>query len=78
MATYEVPNSTNMIIEFFGKRDAGSDQAREALSEGMIELFNMISLTGFFTNGTARFARDNCSIVIGLDLYSIATTRSLP
>jgi hypothetical protein len=32
----EVPDSTNVIIEFFGKREARSDQAREALSEGII------------------------------------------
>jgi hypothetical protein len=32
----EVPDSTNVIIEFFRKREAGSNQAREALPEGII------------------------------------------
>jgi hypothetical protein len=32
----EVPDCTNVIGEFFGKREAGSDRAGEALSEGII------------------------------------------
>jgi hypothetical protein len=32
----EVPDSTNVIIDFFGKRETRSDQAREALPESII------------------------------------------
>ncbi len=35
----EVPDSTNVTIQLFGKREARSDQAREALSKGIISDF---------------------------------------
>ena len=40
----EVPDSTNMIIEFFGKREAGSDQAREALNVQVRPIYLIIFL----------------------------------
>lgn len=46
----KVPIRPNVIVQLFGEGETVSDQPRNPLSESIVQAFNVISLTWFFTN----------------------------
>ena len=50
----EQPDSTEMVSEFFGERQGFSDQPRDALTQGVVEAFDVVGLTTFFADMVQR------------------------
>ena len=58
----EIPNSSDMIFNFFGKRESITDQARYSLSHGAIEPFNIVGFAALFADLQMSFGRENTGI----------------
>ncbi len=56
---YKIPYRTDMILNFFGKRECFSYQSGNSLSHCVIKPLNMIGFSSFFTNRTMPFGRKN-------------------
>jgi hypothetical protein len=58
----KVPNGTHVILQIFGERETLPNQTRNPLTQGIVESFNMISLTSLFANSTMTFTGNYCFV----------------
>ena len=59
---YEISDSADMIVQFLGEGKTLSHEPRKLLSEGIIEAFDMISLSRFLPNCTMTIRGNHCFI----------------
>src|SRR4028119_802081 len=67
----EIPNSPNMIGEFFGEGKSFSHQSRYSLSHRIIKSFYIVCQTSFLSYCLVSFLRKNCSIGKDKSLYNL-------
>jgi hypothetical protein len=66
----EIPDRTNMIRQLLRKRQGFAHQTRTALTERVVEAFNVSGLTTGFINGLMPFGGQNAGI--GLQKVGLA------
>ena len=64
----EVPNGTNVVGKFLGKRERFANEATATLTDGAIEPFNQTGFASAFIDGFVAFGRQNT----GVDLKEIS------
>ena len=55
----EIFDGADMIGEFFGEREGLSRQTGKALSQGVVEAFDVVGFAGLLRNGFVPLRRDN-------------------
>ena len=67
----KIPNSPNMIGEFFGEWKSFSHQSRYSLSHRIIKSFYIVCHTSLLSYCLVSFLRKNCSIGKDKSLYNL-------
>lgn len=68
----EIPNRTNVIGEFLGKRECFAYKTGATLTQRVIEAFNVGRFTSFLANGFVAFGGQHT----GIDSIEVSETHS--